>query len=93
MAPAAYHRIVYSGEASKVLLTLGSHFLIAATLALALGLSADVYVVIAKIAQSTVIGIAVGGISLLVLLGLWHVSPLLLRGHLRADAPSGAAVN
>jgi hypothetical protein len=48
---------------------------------LALGLSADVYVVIAKIAQSTMIGIVAGGAALLVLLGLWHVSPLLMRLH------------
>jgi uncharacterized protein DUF6328 len=79
MTPVAYHRIVYSGEASKSLLALGSRFLVAATLALALGLSADVYVVIAKITQSTIIGIAIGGATLLMLLGLWHVSPLLLR--------------
>jgi uncharacterized protein DUF6328 len=81
MSPAAYHRIVYGGEASKSLLALGSRFLVAATLALALGLSADIYVVIAKITQSTIIGIAIGGAALLMLLGLWHVSPLLLRAH------------
>jgi hypothetical protein len=79
MAPAAYHRIVYGGEASNGLLTLGSRFLVAATLTLALGLSADVYVVIAKISQSPTVGIAVGGATLVALLGLWHVSPLLIR--------------
>jgi hypothetical protein len=81
MAPAAYHRIVYGGEVSKGLLTLGSRFVVAATLALALGLSADIYVVIAKITQSIMIGISLGGAALLVLLALWHVSPLIMRLH------------
>jgi hypothetical protein len=31
--------------------------------------------------QSTMIGIVAGGAALLVLLGLWHVSPLLMRLH------------
>jgi hypothetical protein len=42
MTPAAYHRIVYGGEESNELLKLGSRFVMTATVALALGLAADV---------------------------------------------------
>jgi len=42
MAPAAYHRIVYGGEASKTFLQIGSRYMLAATLALAFGLTADI---------------------------------------------------
>jgi hypothetical protein len=51
MAPAAYHRTVYAGEAAPELHQLGSKFILVATMALALGLAADVYVVIARIAE------------------------------------------
>ena len=78
MAPAAYHRIVYAGEASQQFHDLGSRFIMAATLMLALGLATDVYVVIAKISESTRLGLAVGVVSVIVLVSLWHVSPLLL---------------
>lgn len=44
-----------------------------------LGLPPDIYVVIAKITRSIMIGISLEGGALLVLLGLWHVSPLLMR--------------
>ena len=49
-APAAYHRIAFSSEVTPQLLQLGNKIILAATLALALGLSADVYLVIARIA-------------------------------------------
>jgi hypothetical protein len=76
MAPAAYHRMVYSGEASREFYDLGSRFIMAATLALALGLSADIYVVIAKIVHSGAMGFVAAVAVLATLLGLWHVSPL-----------------
>jgi hypothetical protein len=86
--------IVYGGDVSKSLLILGSRFPVAATFALALGLSADVYVVIAKMARSTMIGIGVGSAYLLVLLGFWHVSPLLLRSvEQPADGSNGSLGN
>jgi hypothetical protein len=81
MAPAAHHRIVYNGEESQEFLTLGSRFLLAATIALALGLSAEVYVVITKIAGSSTVGLAATAASLIVLLGLWHISPVVLRAQ------------
>jgi hypothetical protein len=80
MAPAAYHRIVYSGEASRHLCELGGRFIMAATISLALGLAADVYVVITKIAGEAV-GLGAALVSLAVLNGLWHVSPIVIRSY------------
>ena len=86
MTPAAYHRIVYGGEEAEEFLILGGRFVMAATVALALGLAADVYVVIAKIAESDVIGTAAAALSLVALVGLWHVSPWYLRAQRKGAA-------
>jgi Family of unknown function (DUF6328) len=45
MAPAAYHRIVYAGEDSETFHCIGGRFVALATVPLALGLAADVFVV------------------------------------------------
>lgn len=81
MTPAAYHRIVYAGEESSALLKLGGRFVMAATVALALGLAADVYVVVAKISESAGAGAAAALVSLAALVGLWHLSPWYLRAQ------------
>ena len=79
MAPAAYHRIAYNGEASEEVLALGGRFLMCATLALALGLATDIYVVIAKIAGSQQLGLAMAIMSATTLIALWHILPFLTR--------------
>ncbi|MBV9758443.1 MAG: hypothetical protein JO047_15455 [Alphaproteobacteria bacterium] len=78
MAPAAYHRIVYAGEDTEDVNRTGSVFLTAATVPLAFGLAGDVYVVIAKIAGSPAIGLVTAALALLLLLGLWHIYPLVV---------------
>jgi uncharacterized protein DUF6328 len=75
--PAAYHRIVYAGEDSQDMHRVGSALVTAATAPLALGLAGDVYVVIAKIAESPAAGLAAGTLALVSLIGLWYVYPLL----------------
>jgi uncharacterized membrane protein YuzA (DUF378 family) len=77
IAPAAYHRTVYAGEAAPELHQLGSKFILVATVALALGLAADVYVVIARIAGKAV-GFAAAMLALIALVGVWHLAPLVL---------------
>jgi hypothetical protein len=76
MAPAAYHRIVYAGEDTQDMYRVGSALVTMATLPLALGLAADIYVVIAKIAGSLTIGWIAAVLSLVGLIGLWHAYPL-----------------
>jgi hypothetical protein len=83
MAPAAYHRIVYAGEDTEAFHRVGSRFVMSATVPLALGLAADVYVVIAKIGESAAAGLIAAGSALALLLGLWHVFPILARRRAR----------
>ena len=79
MAPSAFHRIVYAGENAPDFHVLGSRFLLAASVTLSLGISTDLGVVVAKVIDSETGGIIASGISLIVLVGLWHVCPALLR--------------
>jgi hypothetical protein len=88
IAPPAYHRIVYAGEDTEDMHRVGSVLLTAATVPLALGLTGDVYVVMAKIARAPTVGVLAAGLSLLLLVGLWHVYPLAVaygRRRGRAD--------
>jgi Family of unknown function (DUF6328) len=84
MAPAAYHRLVYAGEDTNEFHRAGSLFVTAATVPLALGIAADVYVVVEKIAKASPVALVFAGVSVAGFIGLWHVYPLILR--LRSDA-------
>jgi len=88
MAPAAYHRIVYSGEDSPDMHRVGSAMVTAATVPLALGLAGDIYVVIGKIIGPQT-GLAAGVFGLIVLIGLWYAYPL-AAAAMRRDAPGEA---
>ncbi|WP_132250107.1 DUF6328 family protein [Methylobacterium segetis] len=79
MAPAAYHRIVYAGEDTPELHALGTRFLLAVSVTLALGISADLGVVVAKVVASDGAGFFAALACLAVLVGLWYVHPALLR--------------
>ncbi|ACA17867.1 conserved hypothetical protein [Methylobacterium sp. 4-46] len=94
VAPAAFHRIVYAGEDAPEVHRLGTRFLLAASVTLALGIAADLGVVLAKVLESGRAGLAGGILCLCGLLGLWHAAPLVLRrraaGAGRGDAPRAA---
>ena len=79
MTPAALHRLSFGGNDSERFLHLGSAFVIAASLPLALGIAADVYVVFLKITHSTAIAITAGMTLLLAMLGLWYFYPIWMR--------------
>lgn len=81
MAPAAFHRIVYAGEDTPEFHALGTRFLLAASVTLALGISADLGVVVAKVVASNLAGIFATLVSVTILVGLWHVYPLILRAR------------
>ena len=57
---------------------IGSALVTAATFPLGLGMAGDVYVVIAKISGSFVIGSVTGGLAFALLTGLWYIYPLLV---------------
>jgi hypothetical protein len=79
MAPAAYHRIVYDGADAPDFYTVASRFLLAATVFLAFGLSADIHVVVNKITANEALSITLAAASVTLLLGLWHAWPWWLR--------------
>jgi len=85
MAPAAYHRIVFSGQDADEVHRVGSWFVTWATIPLAFGLAGDVYVVLTEITTSARIGASIAGAALVFLVGLclWHVFPVVVR--LRRD--------
>ena len=79
MTPAALHRQSFGGNDSEAFLRLGSGFVIAASLPLALGIAADVYVVFLKITHSLAVTIAASLTLLLAMLLLWYLYPMWLR--------------
>jgi hypothetical protein len=78
MAPAAYHRIVFSGQDTEEVHGVGSWFVTCATIPLAFGLAGDVYGVLTER-----IGASIADVTLVFLVGLWHVFPVVVR--LRRD--------
>ncbi|MGE5537010.1 MAG: DUF6328 family protein [Gemmatimonas sp.] len=81
MAPAAYHRIVYAGEDNPDVHRTGSIMITAATVPLALGIAGDIFVVIAKVFESSAVGFAAAAAALAGFVGLWHVYPAVRRAE------------
>ncbi len=81
MTPAALHRESFGGEDSEPFLHLGSLFVMAATLPLALGIAADVYVVFLKITHTFAMALAASLALLFAILVLWYFYPMWLRAH------------
>ena len=81
MTPAALHRESFGGNDSEFFLQLGSGFVVAATLPLALGVAADVYVVFVKITHSTASAMVTSLVLLLAMLSLWFLYPIWLRAR------------
>jgi Family of unknown function (DUF6328) len=88
MAPAAYHRIVYEGADAPAFHKLTSHYLLAATVFIALGLSADIRVVVSKITASDTLATTLAVVSVALLLGLWHLWPWWVRRARSSPTPS-----
>lgn len=84
MAPAARHRLVYDGRESEDFHQSGNRYLLAATVALAAGITADVWVVALKIAGNEAVALVVSCLCGTMLTGLWHVWPLIERRRIQA---------
>jgi hypothetical protein len=91
MSPAAFHRIGFAGEDSGDFYRIGSRLVTAALLPLALGLSADIYVAVAKLLDKPVAGMAAAGFSIMLSIGLWYAYPLLLKRERRLGEKDKAA--
>jgi hypothetical protein len=85
MTPAALHRIGFRGEDDPAFFAIGSRFVVAGSVPLAVGIAADVAVVFFKAIGNESVATASGGASLLVLLGLWLGYPFWRRTVLRAN--------
>jgi hypothetical protein len=81
IAPAAYHRIVFSGQVTEEVHRFGSWFVACATVPLAFGLSGDIYVVLTEITASTRLGMFIASFTLVFLIGLWHLLPAIIRAQ------------
>jgi Family of unknown function (DUF6328) len=79
IAPAAYHRIVFAGQDTEEVHSVGSRFIALATIPLALGLAGDLYVVLTEITGSAITGALLAGAALMLLVGLWHLFPVVSR--------------
>jgi hypothetical protein len=71
MTPAAFHRIAEHGEDTERLHTIASGFLLAAMIALPLGICADVFIVFLKVTQSRWLSAASSALVLIIFYGLW----------------------
>jgi hypothetical protein len=90
MTPAALHRIVWAGEDTEAVLRVGGPLTVAALVPLALGMSADAYVVFARITGWPAFGGLASGAVLVCLLALWFIWPLARRKARRPAAVTAA---
>lgn len=83
VAPAAFHRIAFSGDDTERFYRIGSNLITAALLPLALGVSGDIYVALERIldSDSAAIGSALGAFTMLS--AFWFFYPLFLRARLK----------
>jgi hypothetical protein len=72
MTPASLHRIAFNGEDDPQFLKVGSWFVIAAPLPLALAIALDTYVAAARAVQSPMTAVLLCGAAIAVLLGAWY---------------------
>ena len=85
MTPAAYHRIVYSGEDSQDVQRVGSRTVVGATLPLSAALALETFVVCAHALESPRIAVWIAGSVFLTLAAAWLAFAALTRS-LRAAA-------
>ena len=79
MTPAAVHRIAFHGEDEPDFFKIGSRLVVAASIPLAIGISADLAVVFFKTTNDATAALASGLIALVALLGFWLIYPILRK--------------
>jgi hypothetical protein len=79
MTPAALHRLAFHGEDDPQFYEIGSRLVVAAALPLALGISADVAVVVYKITERSALSFGLAGIAAAIFLVAWYVYPMTVR--------------
>jgi len=79
MAPASLHRIAFDGDDDPQFVKIGSWFVIAAPLPVALAIALDTYVAAGRALQSPTAAIALAIFAIVALLGCWYVYPTARR--------------
>ena len=79
IAPASLHRISFAGEDDPLFLKIGSMFVIAAPVALALGIALDTYIAAIRAVDSRTVAAAIAVFAVTVLFGLWYAAPIWVR--------------
>ncbi len=79
MAPASLHRIAFGGQDDPDFVKIGSWFVIAAPLPLALGISLDAYVAASRALASAAGATILGAAAIIALLGFWYAYPVARR--------------
>jgi hypothetical protein len=85
MTPAPYHRLVEDGENTERFDRVGTSFVLAALVPLALALAGDSYVVLEKTLQNVQLALFGAVATVVCALLLWFVAPLLARRRDRAS--------
>jgi Family of unknown function (DUF6328) len=75
IAPASVHRIAFGGQDDPDFLKIGSLFVIAAPLPLAIGISLDTYVAAGRALQSDTAALLLAAAALIAPLIFWYVLP------------------
>ncbi|HYP26787.1 MAG TPA: DUF6328 family protein [Blastocatellia bacterium] len=81
MTPAAYHRIVERGEETEHFHRFASRIIVAAMVPLALGISADIFVVVRKVTESTAFAVTASALMSVLFFGLWFGYTTYRRGE------------
>jgi hypothetical protein len=79
MTPAALHRLAFHGEDDPQFFDIGSRLVVAAALPLALGISADVAVVVYAITERSGLSFILASIAAAIFLAAWYLYPMAKR--------------
>jgi Family of unknown function (DUF6328) len=91
IAPAALHRLAFQGNDDPRLLGPGSLIVTLSLLPLAVSISCDIWVALFKLTGSDTLPTVGAVLALALLLALWFVLPLYIRGTMRAGRGSSRA--
>jgi hypothetical protein len=76
---AAHHRLAEHGDATERFYRYAGRLVQASLVALAVGMAADLYVVVTTVFHSSRAGMAASGLSLIAMCALWFAVPLAAR--------------
>jgi hypothetical protein len=92
MAPAAYHRLAENGEETERFHQVATRFVVLAFAPMALGIAADLYVVLQHASGSTTLALTLSALAATAMLSIWLLVPFALRKpQLSAKADLGNA--